>query len=74
MDTGPGLLVGGGGVGRLGSEPWLRAAGISALLESSGELTTMTWAWNQDLVFHCSLPGPLSHNPGHPCGVGPACL
>lgn len=57
-----------------GPEPWLRAACISALLESSEGLTIVTRAWNGDLVFHSSLPGPLFCEPGRPCGARPACL
>lgn len=57
---------------RPGSEPWLRAACVSTGLESSKGLATTTRASNQDLVFHSSLPGPLNHHPGHPCGARPA--
>lgn len=61
VDTGGACSGRGRQGGKLGSEPWL-----SALLESSEGLATMTLAWNQDFVFHSFLPGPLSHNPGHP--------
>lgn len=61
-----------GRVVRPGSEPWLRAACVSTGLESSKGLATTTRASNQDLVFHSSLPGPLNHHPGHPCGARPA--
>lgn len=54
-DTGLGLLR---SVEGSGSEPWLRAACLSALLESSEGLIIMTPAWNQDLVCIPLCQGP----------------
>lgn len=45
-------------VGKVRLRTRLRAVCTSMLWGSSRGLTTMIRAWNRDLVFHSSLPGP----------------